>query len=392
MRESLIILYLANIGSILLLYVGVWVQDRRPYLRFFIIAWLLYFVSYSGYFLFEWAFGGAEGTAYRTYAEITYYAASVALYVGILRLHDRPVSLPAKSAFVAAILYVVVGRWIFDAGSLAALVPSAAINAVLFWHAAWIAFVDCGKHRLLCTLAGIGLAGWGTSLIIYPTAYATPAIMNAVYAAGGGFGILLMLDLVVLHYALINERLTEQTDRIAYLTYHEVMTGLYNRNYLNLRLLHGGSEAMGLPVSLVLFDLDGLKQVNDSLGHKAGDDLVIRFASLLRSGLRDNDVALRIGGDEFLLVLPRTDAGGASVILERLRLQCENDRHRPISFSAGIAVKDSRGQNLELLLQEADARMYAQKENRRGEAQAVIHRYIEQTGAEIVGGADSEEE
>lgn len=377
MRDSLIILYLANIGSIFLLYLGVWSQDRRPYLRFLMIGWLVYFLSFSGYFVFQWTLGGAEGPYYRVYSELTYYVSSAALYAGVLSLQGRSMAMSAKVIVAAGLAYVVIGRVLLPSESVGAMLPPALVNTGLFWHAAWILFANRGRHGFLYLLSSAGLFGWGASLVLYPLTYTSPAVMDIVYLTAGGFAILVMLDLVVLHYALINEKLTVQTDQIAYLTYHEVMTGLYNRNYLNLKLLHGGGEAMGLPVSLVLFDLDGLKQVNDSLGHKAGDELVVRFASLLRSGLRDNDVALRIGGDEFLLVLPRTDRSGASVILNRIRAQSENGLDNPISFSAGIAVKESREQNLEVLLQEADARMYRQKEDRRGEAHALIHRYIQ---------------
>lgn len=370
MRDSLTILYLANIGSIFLLYVGIWVQDRRPHLRYFTLGWLLYFLSYGGYFLLS------DSGAYRVYAEVTYYASSVLLYMGMMRLLDRPISRAAKIAAAACVGLGLLGRLAWQPGDAFALLPAAAINTALFWTAGFHALRVRRKTRVLLLMAAVGLFGWGAGLLVYPFAYSSIEALNAVSLAVGGFALLLMLDLVALHYAVVNEELTKQTDHIAYLTYHEVMTGLFNRNYLNLKLLHGDDGTLSLPVSLVLFDIDGLKQVNDNLGHKAGDELVVQFASLLRSSLRDKDLALRIGGDEFLLVLPRTDGDGATAILNRIRSQAETGLRRPISFSAGIAVKESDGDRLDLLLQDADAQMYAQKERRKRQARTLIEQYI----------------
>jgi diguanylate cyclase (GGDEF)-like protein len=120
----------------------------------------------------------------------------------------------------------------------------------------------------------------------------------------------------------------------------------------------------GRPVSLVLCDIDGLKQVNDARGHAAGDELLIDIVNGWRAVLRGNDVLARIGGDEFAVLLPDTTAAGAQASVDRLRMSTDR------AFSAGIATW-APGTTLDALLAEADAAMYARKP-RRGRVVATI--------------------
>lgn len=113
----------------------------------------------------------------------------------------------------------------------------------------------------------------------------------------------------------------------------------------------------GEPVSLVVCDIDGLKEVNDLRGHAAGDALLIDIVDGWRGVLRGNDVLARLGGDEFAVILPDTSAAGAQIAVDRLRASTEH------AFSAGVATSTS-GMSLDALLAEADAAMYARKRQR----------------------------
>lgn len=161
---------------------------------------------------------------------------------------------------------------------------------------------------------------------------------------------------------ITERRLTE--DRLRYLSLHDQLTGLYNRAYFEAELerLDGGREH---PVSIISADLDGLKLINDTFGHKRGDELLQAGASLLRMPLRKNDLLARIGGDEFTLVLPRTDASAAEVVARRLRDAIEdyNVMHPdlPISFSLGVATNTDSAKPLDNTYREADDLMYKDK-------------------------------
>jgi diguanylate cyclase (GGDEF)-like protein len=91
-------------------------------------------------------------------------------------------------------------------------------------------------------------------------------------------------------------------------------------------------------MSLILFDIDGLKPMNDAQGHAAGDAALVHFARVLRSAARESDLAARVGGDEFAALLPQTDARGAEVLAERVRTALKTNPCRwPQSVAAPAA-------------------------------------------------------
>src|SRR5260370_29126229 len=118
--------------------------------------------------------------------------------------------------------------------------------------------------------------------------------------------------------ALAIER-KEARAQIARLAYYDMLTGLPNR----ARLRHLISEAIeacpaGKHVALAFLDVDNFKDVNDTLGHSAGDELLVHFAQCLRAQIQPDDMLGRLGGDEFVIVLPNRDAAEASLIASRI--------------------------------------------------------------------------
>ncbi len=150
---------------------------------------------------------------------------------------------------------------------------------------------------------------------------------------------------------------------LRYLGTHDVLTGLYNRAYYQeeLRRLSGGRH---YPITLLIADLNGLKTVNDSLGHEAGDKIIRRAAEVLRAGFRQEDVVARIGGDEFAVIMPETDAETAEETLPRIetlvRLNNKFYGEPRLSLSVGIATA-AQDDNLEAVMRRADDEMYRRK-------------------------------
>ncbi len=160
----------------------------------------------------------------------------------------------------------------------------------------------------------------------------------------------------------ITER-KQAEERLVYLSTHDVLTGLYNRAYFEEELarLERGRQ---FPVSILMADADRMKEVNDTLGHAAGDELLRHAARVLQSAFRGEDLVARIGGDEFAVLLPNANALVAADALARLRERVEaHNRENPshaLSFSLGVATGE-RDIPLAEVLKEADRRMYRDK-------------------------------
>jgi diguanylate cyclase (GGDEF)-like protein len=140
-------------------------------------------------------------------------------------------------------------------------------------------------------------------------------------------------------------------------------TGLHNRRHFDERLRAelNRAERAGGRVALVLLDVDGLKKVNDSLGHQAGDALLYAAAEALRRVVRDSDSACRLGGDEFGIILPEADAEAARSVTERVRRGFSGAGGAGHRFSAGVAVYPLDATDADALCRAADAAAYASK-------------------------------
>jgi len=161
--------------------------------------------------------------------------------------------------------------------------------------------------------------------------------------------------------------------RLVHLAYHDALTDLPNRTLLQDRLTQATRVAHreGSSVALLLLDLNGFKEINDTLGHHAGDLVLQSVASRIRATVRDADTVARLGGDEFAIVLPRTDVEGAvgtgQKVVHEIEQPCILD-HRPVNVRAslGIACFPEHGSTAEALLQKADVAMYIAKSDATG--------------------------
>jgi diguanylate cyclase (GGDEF)-like protein len=168
---------------------------------------------------------------------------------------------------------------------------------------------------------------------------------------------------VLLGGALLdNLHLFRDTHRLAVT---DPVTGLANDRHLidSLEVEMQRTGRTGRPFALLLFDLDGLKKINDQFGHQVGTCALCRAADVLRSHSRAIDTGARHGGDEFALILPETTDQGAQEVLNRVCDRITNDGMQPtISLSAGLAIYPRDGDTAETLLFAADRALYRMKE------------------------------
>ncbi|HZT87238.1 MAG TPA: PleD family two-component system response regulator [Stellaceae bacterium] len=187
----------------------------------------------------------------------------------------------------------------------------------------------------------------------------------------------------------LNDRLHENYRRGLSLALTDELTGLYNRRYVlaHLEELVARVNEGDARTAILMFDIDHFKKVNDTYGHAAGDDVLRELAARTLRGVRSVDLVARLGGEEFLVVMPETTLSIATTVAERLRramadhpfvLAAEN-LSLPITVSIGVAAAQERHERIDLLLKRADEALYTAKNEGRNR---VVAKDIERTPIE----------
>jgi len=163
--------------------------------------------------------------------------------------------------------------------------------------------------------------------------------------------------------------------KIRNLTYKDRLTGLYNRRFFEEEL-ERIDTARQLPISIIVEDINGLKIINDSLGHKKGDQLLKKAAAILNKSTREEDILSRQGGDEFAILLPKTKKEKAEKIISRIKKKTKqtNAEELTVTIALGNAVKSEPDQNIADVLKAADNDMY---QNKLSESRSTKNRIVQ---------------
>ncbi|MBI4826355.1 MAG: GGDEF domain-containing protein [Nitrospirae bacterium] len=170
--------------------------------------------------------------------------------------------------------------------------------------------------------------------------------------------------LIVLVHSLRSKHLELKT-----LALHDILTGLYNRNYLDIYLEREQKKIKryGGSLTCFMFDLNNFKHINDTYGHLHGDGVLREFASILKNSIRDTDLIVRYGGDEFFIIKPESSGHENDIMLQRIRQNIAKwneeygSENYSLSFSYGHAVYD-QDKDIEQVIEKADAEMYKDKQ------------------------------
>ncbi|BAH75264.1 GGDEF domain protein [Solidesulfovibrio magneticus RS-1] len=261
---------------------------------------------------------------------------------------------------------------------------TSAINGALYLYAALQIIRKTRPHN------AVVWSMHGFCLLLASTLFIRAAILCAGWLSPGSaldaigpeltaivlFGNMLCLDALILCFPLLDfmdaqSRLSQATQEIIERSKIDVLTGAYNRSHMQSRLHHHVSRcsSSGETFSLILFDLDHFKAINDTYGHVIGDRVLAQVGSQVKSSLRRYDELFRFGGEEFLVILPDTDANHACDIAERLRQEIANllfdgpniSEQFRITSSFGIASTTKATRSADILLQQTDAALYKAK-------------------------------
>ncbi|WP_296972013.1 HD domain-containing phosphohydrolase [Tepidanaerobacter sp. EBM-38] len=158
------------------------------------------------------------------------------------------------------------------------------------------------------------------------------------------------------------ELLKTTLNSIEYLSYHDQLTGLYNRRFFEEELRRLDTQR-NLPISVIMADVNGLKLANDAFGHELGDKLLQKAADVLKMSCRKEDIIARVGGDEFIILLPKTSEKDVKQIIERIIIASSNVKvgSIPLSMSCGWEAKKTVGDDINEVLKKAENLMYKRK-------------------------------
>jgi diguanylate cyclase (GGDEF)-like protein len=227
---------------------------------------------------------------------------------------------------------------------------------------------------------------WGYSIIVVlllafaVTAFAFPAVrqvaetmfkIKMVDVIWGLIALVVLFNVYAISQDVLIKRLRRQlaekqghSDLLRNLAMVDPLTGLYNRRFAEQRLAAevARSERKGHPLTVLTLDLNNFKQINDTHGHPAGDQVLLEFATHLNQVVRGSDLAVRLGGDEFLVLLPECTLEQLQLVLVRLGSLDVNwhGQKIPVTFSAGWKQYEM-GERPEELLARADEALYARK-------------------------------
>jgi diguanylate cyclase (GGDEF)-like protein len=234
---------------------------------------------------------------------------------------------------------------------------------------------EFGRLTATCLAMPLWLLGAGFAFRAMLAPWATEAVRPIGQPTGfnAGFGIAIMIAMLVLHFTLAAMVVLRLVRQLRHLSDHDTLTGVLNRRGFEEQLKLEGERLRryGTPFAVLSIDIDHFKQINDRFGHDVGDDVLTRVATALGMGLRDVDRIGRVGGEEFCVLLPHSDEPGAAGAAQRMRQRVHElqrggaEGTRNITVSIGVALASDPAEPQPELMRRLDRALYRAKDSGR---------------------------
>jgi len=220
---------------------------------------------------------------------------------------------------------------------------------------------------------------WALSILFYPLCKLIKVIPPSVgYLVAGVVGLLAYLNMQALYFQSIREELESKEANIRKLVIFDKLTGAYSRTYFE-NTLEDFLDKTLMPATLVMGDFNGLKLINDTFGHEKGDELLADGVKIMQETIGPENVIIRWGGDEFIIIMPGMPLDQASVLLNNIKnnLKISRPQTVPIGISFGLTVYENREQPLAKMISQAEEKMYSNKLNESKKSRLAIIEFLE---------------
>ncbi len=350
------LLLIASLGAIsvlLVLYFYIFMFERRLFLGLWFIGWAVIALNYSLDAFFPDLL--RKNHLILLLSLSSYFCANLLISWGtliFLKVKTRISLLLCVGVFWLLIFIFFSNRHWSDLQMIK--YTSLAVFALFFWIG--VAMISSSKrYGNLAVFLGLLNIAWVCNTVIFSFLLKMPQMAPYIVSQ-----IILFLNAIGLIQLFFKKQKAEIEQGLDRLTFHDGLTGLYNKIYFDKKMLELAKNDSCLPISLLVGDMNGLKFVNDVFGHQAGDNWLKRMAAIIQQSCRQNDIIARWGGDEFAVILPHADKKTALDIAHKINESCKSNRETdiPLNISLGVATKNDRETDLFKVLKEAEELMY----------------------------------
>jgi diguanylate cyclase (GGDEF)-like protein len=306
--------------------------------------------------------------------EFAYLISSVLLIKGIYIFLNRKFPKWVYYGFILTGFWIGLGCF-GEFSFILDTVPVFSFIAMVFLQAGLVLFRNWKFAGTAGLVVGWSLVIGSLNLLSYPFVRHDPWFGSWGYLLAAIYTMAIAIGILLLYFQKVRQDLSESEARYRFISMRDSLTGLYNRTFFEQECQRFDTEQSN-PLGLILCDVDGLKLINDTFGHDAGNSLLLKAARAIQESFGENDMVARIGGDEFAILLPKT----SNVLIEKAVKQIEATVQRDnalepgphLSISIGFSLRNDSTISITDLFKNADNNMYREKLYRSQSARSTI--------------------
>lgn len=353
---------IAEAVLLVIIFALLYTQNRETYLRYWMVAWLFSLIGLSCGLL-----GITVNQSFYTFYMIHLSVSNYFFLHASYGIFGITISRYWKY-FTFILIAWLITSFLLELSDLSGMIPWSIFCGITLIYNGFLFLRHGDKNTRGRIITGCCFVLWGIHALDFPYLRMIPWIVPWCFLVGTITALGIAVGTLYYYFEMKNNALLRIEEELKYLSFHDALTGLFNRNYFEQEIKRREKEKRTEkmycpPTGIMICDVDGLKLVNDTLGHERGDALLIEAARIIQSVFSKNALIARIGGDEFAVLLEENEEGMALAyhnIHQTLRLYNANNPELPLSISAGYAV-DHISPDLTQVFKEADNNMYREK-------------------------------